>query len=442
MASDIEENQRSYRTAADATPRALETFLGDLLGIAGRVRCYETTVDNPSQQLKNKLGQARAAKRGLLHLVLKDEPTHRRGTEQLVRGWATNDEWDKAVSAVAVAYRARGGVVIGSLVVLRDEPWLAAIKERLFPMVEVLRAEGGSEEEAVEEGTASRTRTAAAPPELFLEDSEFDSLLALWRRRTNLVFQGPPGVGKTFVARRLVDRMTDGDATRLEWIQFHQSYSYEDFVQGWRPTPGGAFERTDGAFFTFCRRAAADPRPYVFVIDEINRGNLSKIFGDSLMLLEPDKRGIEITLTYQRPAADPGFSIPSNVFLLGMMNTADRSISIVDYALRRRFAFVDLRPRYASERFATYLADAGVPAELIQRIRDRMGNLNRLIREDRRHLGPGFEVGHSFFCTFDGSEDPELWYERVVRYEIAPLLREYWFDADERATQAVDALLE
>ena len=194
---------------------------------------------------------------------------------------------------------------------------------------------------------------------LFLAEAQFDEMLAALKEKKNVVLQGAPGVGKTYVARRLAYALIESnDPQRIEMIQFHQSYSYEDFIQGFRPTPKGHFDLKYGIFHQFCRRAQreeAQGKPYVFIIDEINRGNLSKIFGELMMLIEPDKRGKEhaIPLAYSQDA-DEKFYIPENLHLIGMMNTADRSLAMVDYALRRRFRFITLRPEFSSEAFREF----------------------------------------------------------------------------------------
>ncbi len=195
---------------------------------------------------------------------------------------------------------------------------------------------------------------------LFLAESQFDEMLDTLREKKNVVLQGAPGVGKTYVARRLAYALIgSNDPQKIEMIQFHQSYCYEDFIQGYRPTPKGQFNLKHGVFHQFCRRAQRDEShsiPYVFIIDEINRGNLSKIFGELMMLIEPDKRGMEyaIPLTYSEDA-DERFYIPENLHLIGMMNTADRSLAMVDYALRRRFRFIMLQPEFSSEAFRRFL---------------------------------------------------------------------------------------
>lgn len=285
---------------------------------------------------------------------------------------------------------------------------------------------------------------AEALADLFLPGADFDSILAAMRRKKNVLIQGAPGVGKTFIARRLAYALLkQKDKNRVAMVQFHQSYAYEDFIQGYRPKEGGGFHRRDGLFYDFCNRARTDlGRPYVFIIDEINRGNLSKVFGELMMLIEFDKRGSEyaIPLTYA-DVQDPPFSVPENVHLLGLMNTVDRSLAMVDYALRRRFVFFTLRPQFGTPAFQSHLSNQGVPSALVDRIIKRMTELNADICGDEKNLGEGFVIGHSFFCSGTQRPDWEEWYAAVIHHEIAPLLREYWFDAPDKAEEATQRLL-
>ncbi len=278
---------------------------------------------------------------------------------------------------------------------------------------------------------------------LFMDQVEFEGILDDLRQKKNVILQGPPGVGKTFIAKRLAWSLLGAkDESRVAMVQFHQSYAYEDFIQGWRPTSGGGFELRNGVFYDFCDQARVDRgRPYVFIIDEINRGNLSRIFGELMMLIEPDKRGADnaIPLTYSESGEQ--FSVPENLHILGLMNTADRSLAMVDYALRRRFRFSDLRPRYEHPAFRQHLEKAGISQQTIRAIIARMTALNKKIEEDHKNLGPGFTIGQSFFCHSRPEDCSDAsWYQLVIEREIAPLLEEYWFDRRPTAVEWVASL--
>lgn len=256
--------------------------------------------------------------------------------------------------------------------------------------------------------------------EVYMDEDSYNTLTELLEAKYNVILQGAPGVGKTFVAKRLAySIMGQKDTSRVAMIQFHQSYSYEDFIQGYRPTHEG-FELENGVFYKFCKEAEEDnERLYFFIIDEINRGNLSKILGELMMLIEKDKRGEKIKLLY----SNEYFTVPKNVRIIGMMNTADRSLALMDYALRRRFAFFDFAPAFSSEGFKNYMAEKN-PSKL-EKLITVIETLNSVISSDES-LGDGFRIGHSYFCIDDEISDE--WVKSVVEYEVIPLIKEYWFD--------------
>lgn len=258
--------------------------------------------------------------------------------------------------------------------------------------------------------------------EVYMDEDSYNTLVGLVRTKKNVILQGAPGVGKTYAAKRLAYSMMGvKDQERVMMIQFHQSYSYEDFVEGFRPSSSGdGFEIKKGSFYNFCKKAADDlEHEYFFIIDEINRGNLSKIFGELFMLIESDKRGNALQLLY----SDEKFSVPKNVYIIGMMNTADRSLAMLDYALRRRFAFYEMRPGFESDGFREYRM--GLKSEKFDNLINCVENLNGVITADES-LGEGFRIGHSYFCELDEITHSVL--SNIVEYELIPLLKEYWFD--------------
>lgn len=262
--------------------------------------------------------------------------------------------------------------------------------------------------------------------EVYMSENQYDRLSGVLLNKMNLILQGAPGVGKTFAAKRLAySLMGEKDDSRIEFIQFHQNYSYEDFVMGYRPS-GDSFELKSGIFYQFCKKAENQPdKKFFFIIDEINRGNLSKIFGELLMLIEKDYRGTKATLAYNGMP----FSVPKNLYIIGMMNTADRSLAMIDYALRRRFSFFEMAPAFESEGFKEYQhsLDNRTFDELIYEII----KLNEEISRDKS-LGKGFCIGHSYFCGKTKETCSSEWMQSVVDYDILPMLSEYWFDDDAR----------
>lgn len=269
--------------------------------------------------------------------------------------------------------------------------------------------------------------------EVYMDEKKYDDLRNRLKEKKNVILQGAPGVGKTFAAKRLAYSILGRkDDKQIEMVQFHQNYSYEDFVMGYKPTADGGFELRKGVFYNFCKKAEENKNDkYFFIIDEINRGNLSKIFGELLMLIENSYRGESIQLAY----TGEDFTVPENIYIIGMMNTADRSLAMIDYALRRRFSFFDMRPAFSSSRFVEYRQS--LESETLDKILEAIVRLNEVITSDDS-LGAGFCIGHSYFCNHKKG-DAE-WLSSVIRYDIAPMLREYWFDDPERSKAEIATL--
>lgn len=258
--------------------------------------------------------------------------------------------------------------------------------------------------------------------EVFMTEEDYDHLRAKLENKKNIILEGAPGVGKTFSAKRLAYSMIGKkDAERICFVQFHQNYSYEDFIEGYKPVADG-FELRKGIFYKFCAKASADTdNPYFFIIDEINRGNLSKIFGELLMLIETDYRGEKILLGN----SGDEFSIPENLYIIGMMNTADRSLAMIDYALRRRFSFFNIKPGFNSKGFL--YRQHTINNERYDKLISCIIALNKEITNDDS-LGCGFEIGHSYLCFKHAEDVTDRWLYAIVNYDIIPLLNEYWFD--------------
>lgn len=266
--------------------------------------------------------------------------------------------------------------------------------------------------------------------DVFISTEEKNKIDKNLIRKHNIIIQGPPGVGKTYTIKKLVENnLGITNSKRFQMIQFHQSYSYEDFIQGFKPNGEGGFELRNGVFYEFCQNAKKRPsHSYYFVIDEINRGNLSKIFGELLMLIENDKRGPQhaIPLTYSKSGET--FYVPENVYIIGLMNTADRSLAVVDYAFRRRFSFIKLKPCFDNN-FIEFLKRKKISENFIYEIINKITALNKTIELDP-NLGHGFLIGHSYFCPSVEveSKNEADWYNDIIENEIAPTLEEYWYD--------------
>ena len=288
--------------------------------------------------------------------------------------------------------------------------------------------------------TSAEYNFADDPDKPFISEEKFNEVVELLFRKKNIILQGAPGVGKTFLARKvayqLIGQMKDEN---IETVQFHQSYSYEDFMQGIRPTTSGEFKVRNGIFYNFCERAKENAEEtYVFIIDEINRGNLSKVFGELMMLIESDKRSprYALKLTYSEEESLK-FYVPENVYIIGCMNTADRSIAIVDYALRRRFAFCPIEPELG-ESFKAFLCSE-LSKEFVNKICDKLNRVNSIIRETSS-LGIGLEIGHSYFCQISSVDDENEWWKSICKYELFPYLQEICFENEELCNELCNIL--
>jgi MoxR-like ATPase len=330
--------------------------------------------------------------------------------------WTHKGEWDH-----------EGQIVLKTLTDIT--PYTDYYKKLEFMFVE------SSDEDPIEEAETPQYESYTVEDflsEVYMDEEKYYTLKSLLLKKKNLILTGAPGVGKTYTAKRLAySIMGEKDTSRVMVVQFHQSYSYEDFIMGYRPSENG-FALSKGPFYQFCKDAEPDDeRPYFFIIDEINRGNLSKIFGELLMLIENDKRGSRVRLLY----SDEQFSVPKNVYIIGMMNTADRSLAMIDYALRRRFAFFEFEPAFESDGFKKYQEKTATIK--FDRLIDTVVALNREITQDTS-LGSGFRIGHSYFCTEDKIDDK--WLFENVEFELIPLIKEYWFDEPSKIEQWVGKL--
>lgn len=323
-------------------------------------------------------------------------------------------------------------------------------RERFLSADAVTQDDAGSNEESLDEEESTLMAVAYDIADIvaegcFVPESELHTMLKQWQTKKNLVLQGPPGTGKTWLAKRLAKALIGLKSVpdeQLRVVQFHPALSYEDFVRGYRPGGDGRLTLTDGVFLQVVQAAIAQPDvEHVLVIEEINRGNPAQVLGEMLTLLESSKRSRAdaMELAYSKTRGEKVY-VPENLYVIGTMNVADRSLALVDLALRRRFAFVNLVPSLNSA-WQQWCASKGLDEAAIAHIQARMQALNAEIAADRA-LGPQFQIGHSYVTPHEPVHDAQAWFAEVVHSEIGPLLHEYWFDAPERAEAAIAKLLQ
>ena len=337
---------------------------------------------------------------------------------------------------------------------LSQEAWLQRYPED----GEAQEGDGERAADADDEEAAAREAVQVAAPiepysldqvlkdGCFLDRSDVARLLERLRTRKNLILQGPPGTGKTWIAKRLAYAlMREKDDNRIRAVQFHPNLSYEDFVRGWRPAGEGRLAIADGVFLEAIRDASARPSSaFVVVIEEINRGNPAQIFGELLTLLEAGKRTPNEALELSYPDAEGKrrpVHIPENLYVIGTMNIADRSLALVDLAFRRRFAFVTLEPVLGVRWRDWVVEKRGVDPGLVEEIARRITELNATIAAS---LGNQFRIGHSYVTPTRRLEEgsTRAWFIQVAETEIGPLLEEYWFDSPKTARDALERLVD
>lgn len=306
------------------------------------------------------------------------------------------------------------------------------IGDMLYKFIDFIEENNIAEEEVKE--TLEPYNKADFLNDVYIDESEYEKLNNLLNKKKNIILEGAPGVGKTFMAKRLAySRIGFKDKSKVLMIQFHQSYSYEDFIEGIRPVDA-KFKVVDGVFKEFCIKAQNDKsNNYYCIIDEINRGNISKILGELMMLIEADKRDIE---KLKLPYSGEEFYVPENLYIIGMLNTADRSLALIDYALRRRFSFYKVKPAFNNEKFKQYIES--YLDERFERLIEQIKELNVAICDDDS-LGNGFEIGHSYFCQLNHEYEKEL--DDIIEYDIVPMLKEYWFDDESKYKDWEEKLL-
>ncbi|MDJ1121820.1 AAA family ATPase [Olsenella sp. YH-ols2217] len=364
----------------------------------------------PGDVVYAKRGSKRLVGRG----VVTGEYTHDEEGPEGLRNlrdveWTDAGEWD---------WPGEGRMPTKTLTDITDNEKAVA---RLEALIGASRLAQGAPEASAEPELDPYTREDFLA-DVYVTPERLDDMEGILRRKKNLILRGAPGTGKTYAAKRLAyEFMGERDRDRVKVVQFHQGYSYEDFVEGYRPTATG-FELRRGPFLELCDAALEHPdEPFFLVIDEVNRADLGRVLGELFMLLEADKRGVHLDLMYSRES----FTVPRNLYVVGTMNTADRSIALMDHALLRRFGHVELEPAFASDGFRAYAE--GLGSDAFDRLVSVVQAMNEDIAQDEA-LGPSYRVGHSYLCNLTAGERLPAQLREVVEYELAPVAREYWFD--------------
>lgn len=438
----------AVKTMLDAHPRNsrkadhLESWLSD-----NGIDCSACSLvgDSADKQVGNRIMERVRERRPVLMFVYREPRIAEALERKLISDLTSSASYPEFESALLVKTNADGSASAVTHVLTARDGTAENFFIRMFPEAGAQRVLLGSaasiapspnaeEADAVNEGTGGEVLDS-------LEKSLARSLLQC----KNMILHGPPGTGKTFLATRIARHAVALGAPHpdaIEEVQFHQSYSYDDFVQGFRPMEDGSIRLLPGLFLDITARSLQSPATnFVLVIDEINRGNVSQIFGELLSLIEIDKRRAECgrRLLHSPPGASQ-FFVPGNLLILGMMNTADRSLALVDFALRRRFQFVAIEPMF-DQVFVQLAVRHGLPQALAQGIAAKMLPVNEAIASDRRFLGPGHQIGHAYFLPATRPADPTAWVRTVLVSQIGPLLEEYWHDRPEIAKQHLESLL-
>lgn len=395
---------------------------------------------------------------GHLLLMVRREPEKFRRIDAaeylqaLVPTWKTTQPGSYIVSwACLVGLVELKATTTGNRLVLTDdgEDYAAALpdnfeKEWVIAQDNLEAPTELSKEEAENTSSDSYSVETLIDDGCFLGHDKLNNILSLLKRKKNLILQGPPGTGKTWLAKRLGHALIGkkgGD--QLTVVQFQPSLSYEDFVRGWRPDGRGGLMLTDGVFLEIISAALAEPTlPFVLIIEEINRGNPAQVFGELLTLIEDSKRDESEALRLAYPKTpEERVHVPPNLHIIGTMNLADRSLALVDFALRRRFAFFNLEPSLGAP-WKDWCAQRGMPQTLISTVAEKLSNLNKTIEEDPS-LGRQFQVGHSFVTPPKNKpqdQDWYAWYNEVIAAEIGPLITEYWYDKEDYAKDEINKL--